>query len=278
MREKERPVDLRELQNYKYEMLADVAEICEKNNIQYFLFFGTLLGAVRHDGFIPWDDDVDIVLFWNDYTRLLEILQRTREKEYFVQNFMTEPNFPLLYTQLHANGTTSMPINMKKLGIHWGVCIDIFPLIAVSEKERSQHRKKGAVRLLHSLVAKESMHVQQEKAVGMQRLINCIPLKMRRRIAQWLLNAVTKEKGTEKYVFTIDIDPFRLYRKEDFYPVLKHLFEGTEMAIPGNYDILLREGYGDYMTLPPEEERGGHELLLGYTIEDITRDYKEYLN
>ena len=135
-------MELRELQLYKLEILKDITNICDRHRLKYFLYGGTLLGCVRHNGYIPWDDDVDIALLWDDYIRLLKVLKKDSPKKYFVQNLWTEKNFPCLWTQIRVNGTTSMPIELKGLKIHWGICIDVFPLISVSDNDKTYNRQK----------------------------------------------------------------------------------------------------------------------------------------
>ena len=123
---------LRELQLVEMSMLLDVVAICEKNKINYYLSSGTLLGAVRHKGFIPWDDDVDIEMPIQDYRKFLSIAQDSLGDDYFVQTFMTDPNYQFSYTHIRKNNTTYVKAHSINDNIHHGVWIDVFPLVPIN--------------------------------------------------------------------------------------------------------------------------------------------------
>lgn len=134
---------LREIQLFELQMLKDVVKVCDDNNITYILSSGTLLGAVRHGGFIPWDDDIDIYMPLSDYKKFLKIAQRELGEKYFVQNYKTDKNYSEMWTQIRANGTTSMPVKAYKFDIHYGMCMDIFPAVGVSDAPKEIKTKKG---------------------------------------------------------------------------------------------------------------------------------------
>ena len=90
-----RELTISEVQNYYYEMIKYVDEICNKENIQYFLAYGTLLGAIREGGFIPWDDDMDIWMKRTDYERFMNVMPRYTDEKFFLQNYKTDPYFPI---------------------------------------------------------------------------------------------------------------------------------------------------------------------------------------
>ncbi|MGN9154866.1 LicD family protein [Bariatricus sp. HCP3S3_E12] len=270
-------MELRELQLYKLEILKDIINICDKNDIDYFLYGGTLLGCIRHSGFIPWDDDVDIALRWNDYQKLLKILSTECNPKYFVQNIWTDKCYPCLWTQIRVNGTTSMPIKLKNLDMHWGVCIDVFPLISLSNNEKEYRKQSRAFTYARALIAKDFMKVKQERAVGGQRIINLIPNRLRHFVVDYIFTKYAKESQRDTYICGLDsTDLMKRYKYTDFSKTEKHIFEGCEMSVPKEYDAVLTKSYGDYMTLPPVEERGGHELILGDTIIDLNKNYTEY--
>lgn len=267
---------LRELQLYKLDVLKDVVAVCGKNDIPYFLFGGTLLGAVRHHGYIPWDDDIDIALKWNDYCYFLEKCKEELPDKYFVQNYDSDSNFPCLWTQIRVNNTTSMPINSAKVDMHWGICIDVFPLIGVKESELQYKIQQKMIDYCRVLIAAEYTKGTGIACFGIQKLINKIPNGTRHRILH-TLSKYAFIHPTGKYMCHLGADQFsKKYAVTDWQTTITCLFENIEFNIPGEYDVILTAMYGDYMTPPPVEERYGHEGTLGETILDFNRDYKEY--
>ena len=128
---------LREVQLIQLNMLLKVDEICRLNNIRYYLIGGSALGAVRHKGFIPWDDDVDIGMFRRDYDQFLDIADKFLDNKYFLQTNRTDPDYHGPYAKLRANNTTYIEKVSRSLGakIHQGIFIDIFPLDNVPDKK-----------------------------------------------------------------------------------------------------------------------------------------------
>ena len=268
-------MDIRTLQLYKLEILKDVIKICEENNIKYFLYAGTLLGCIGHEGYIPWDDDVDIALTWNEYKKLLCILKD--KEEYFIQNIWTEKNYPCLWTQVRVKGTTSMPKELKGLKMHWGICIDIFPLISVSNDDTLFEKQKKAFTYARALIAKEFMKAKGEKAIGGQKIINLLPNKVRHLIVNRIFEKYAWESSKDVFVSELATnDLCRQYKYSDICDLEKKSYEGCMMYVPTKYHEILSKQYGDYMTPPPIEKRGGHELTLGETIIDAHVNYKEY--
>ena len=267
---------LRELQLYRLDVMEDITSICDKHGIQYILHYGTLLGAIRHNGYIPWDDDIDIAVPWNDYLKLLDILKRDYSEKYFAQNIWTEPKFPLLWTQVRVNGTTNMPVNYYNYDIHWGMCIDIFPLVAAGEDEQTRRKMEKAIGTVSALLAKEFSDMINEKPSGRrQKMINMIPSRVRRLAVNAILKKYARDPEKNGLVSPLQA-PKKVNAYSDILVTEKHLFEGRLFSIPKGYDSVLRTQYGDYMTPPPEDQRCGHEGALGMIINDVNRDYREY--
>ena len=110
--------ELRKLQLIETSIVADVDAICEKYNLQYYMIGGTLLGAVRHKGFIPWDDDIDLVMYRDDYNRLINIIQTEYSEKYFVQTFETDPYYTRYIAKIRLNGTTMLEECQQKSKAH----------------------------------------------------------------------------------------------------------------------------------------------------------------
>ena len=270
-------MELRELQIFQTNMLEDVANLCERHHIRYTIYCGTLLGAVRHGGFIPWDDDIDIAMPLKDYRRFLRIAKRELRDKYFVQNFMTDPRVCILWTQLRANGTTEMWRDMADWKRHWGIAIDIYPFLGVAEEKKAFIRQKEAIRWAKVFLVKDYGRFTSGSFVGWQRVINRIPLRIRVIIAACLMRYASRDPEKSKWVCTIDAAPFEAkYKWEEWQEMTWGQFEDLKLRMPARYDDLLRRMYGDYWVLPPEDKRKGHGVEFGGIILDDKKDYKEY--
>tara|TARA_B110000027_G_scaffold133721_1_gene163020 strand:- start:5373 stop:6119 length:747 start_codon:yes stop_codon:yes gene_type:complete len=122
------------IQSHILKGLVFVHEICEKNNITYYLIGGSALGAQRHSGFIPWDDDADIGVKRDDYIKLIAILKLTNNKKYFLQNTDIDTEFYKGYRKLSVNGTIYKDKYYRDSKIHHGISLDIFPLLILNKK------------------------------------------------------------------------------------------------------------------------------------------------
>ena len=267
---------LREIQLYKLGMMKDIASICDQHGLKYILHYGTLLGAIRHDGFIPWDDDVDLAMPWNDFKKLIQILNCDYSDRYFAQSIWTEERFPLLWMQIRANGTTSMPVDYASYDIHWGMCIDVFALVAAEIDEKKKRKREKIIHLVKLFLENDYREMTNQELKGRRlKLINRIPRGIRRLIIRTLLKAVASDPQENGFVSPLQ-NPKRIYAYADIMNTEKHVFEGLLFDIPKGFDNVLKTEYRDYMTLPPENQRGGHELALGRIINDANKDYKEY--
>lgn len=270
-------MDIRELQLYKLEVLKEFAALCDQNNLRYCLYGGTLLGAVRHGGYIPWDDDVDVLMPWEDYNKFLKTYSKQLPDKYFVQNYKTDPCFPLMFTQLRVNNTTSMPVKNAPLDIHWGICIDIFPLVGIAESGMKRKLQNKMIPLIYSFLSVDIIKAVNVPCAGMQKIINKIPRKIRHAFvnAEYAVLFSGSEKQKKCYdLFDTKIKDIGDY--SDWTDTEDMLFEGIPFKVPKKYDKLLTLLYGDYMTPPPVDQRGGHEIQLGDQILDFNKDYSIY--
>ena len=131
------------MENYKralqlkiLDMVKDIDAVCKKHNIEYYLAYGSVLGAVRHQGFIPWDDDFDIMLKYEDYNKFMKACQEDLDtKKYFVQTLETDPNYYLSFGKIRNIQTTLIEENNKFENMVNGVYIDVFPLVGYPEEK-----------------------------------------------------------------------------------------------------------------------------------------------
>lgn len=268
--------NLREIQLFEFQMLKDVAKVCDENDIEYFMAGGTLLGAVRHGGFIPWDDDIDIYMTLKNYKKFLKIGQKILGDKYFVQNYRTDNEYYEMWTQIRANNTTSMPVKYKYWNIHFGICMDIFPIIGYHSDPVKRAKQNKAFKLNRTLLADKYMRAVGEPITGKLKYIYKIPRCLRRIFCKinehnFMLDPDNYEINTELwYKTTFD------YPAEIFKTNQKLKFEDEYFTAMGGYERFLSITFGDYMQLPPENQRGGHNSELGDIIMDIHKDYKEH--
>ena len=270
---------LRELQLFELQMLQDIAKTCDELNIRYFLTDGTLLGAVRHKGFIPWDDDIDLTMPYDDYKRFLALAQERLGEQYFVQNMATEPNFHCSFTRVRRNGTAAINAGKDKWNVHQGVWVDIFPLIPVKGKLdfRVKHRILSFCNFIHvdSLFsAYEQDYLKLLGPVGFRlvKTFHKLPMGMRTRLHMWIVDRLGKGKS-RTYYSELWGNITAMYPASIFENREKLEFEGQLFYATKEYDRFLKVAYGDYMKLPPVEKRKIH----GFKIIDLEHDYRQYL-
>ena len=126
---------LNTIHKIQLELALEVKRVCNKYNIKYFLIAGTLLGAIRHKGFIPWDDDMDIGMLREDYEKFLKAWEKETSSKYFLQTWQTETQYALPFAKLRLNGTQYIEQNIAHLNLHSGIFIDIFPFDNTPDNE-----------------------------------------------------------------------------------------------------------------------------------------------
>lgn len=268
-------ITFEKLKRIELELLSKVDEICKKLEIDYFLMGGTLLGAVRHNGFIPWDDDIDIIMRRQDYDKFLKEAPKMLPSYYFLQTGSTDKEYLLYYAKLRDSRTTFWETANKHQNINHGVFIDIFPFDYYPDgKWRCLFKK---IKMLIDIRI-FSWHNNEQKSCGLKnrilKLIGIVLLPtphIAKKVRDWYYQSVTSSKLVanmagawgEKEVFGA----------EYFDETIKVQFEGKSYCIPAKYDLILSQMYGDYMKLPPIEKRIAHH----YTeVIDLENSYKEY--
>ena len=273
---------LREIQLCGLEILNAVDELCQKHNLVYHLNWGTLLGAIRHQGFIPWDNDIDISMPISDYRRFLQIAQKELKEGLFLQTYRTDRGYNEMWANVRADGTTSMPVSWKKYSIHRGISIDIFPMVGWAKSAMGQRIQRRAFQLCRMLLAKEYMLAINSPELiypsWKLRLVLSIPWRVRIMMCSVLELIVFRRIRQEGQVAIVGTGLRGSEPAEAYAPGKSAVFENNSYPIPKDWDSVLTHFYGDYMTPPPPEKRGyGHELLFGSIIYDCEKDYRDYL-
>jgi lipopolysaccharide cholinephosphotransferase len=239
---------LRRQQMRMLEILLEVDKICKKHDIKYWLSSGTLIGAMRHDGFIPWDDDLDIEMMRSDYLRLMEVLPSELPEWLALQNDETDPYYFFYYAKVRDRRSRMLEHNnYDRMWQEQGIYIDIFPM--------EQHPI-----WLHKLTEKSVGHMYKiwrtstddAKAIKSVRRIFDFNNKVFFPFLRTLLSPFHLFTFSPLKVITSGMGiPFhnRRYAKEIF-PLTTHIFEGHQLPVPHDADAHLRHLYGDYMKLP----------------------------
>lgn len=244
-----------ELKKVQLDILNVVAEYCDKNNIKYFLAYGTLIGAIRHKGYIPWDDDIDIVMTRPDYDKFLKFFNESNNK-YEVMSFEKDKKF--LYTFAKVCDNTTLLKEGKQIGCTLGVNIDVFPLDGIKNGNQLLKRQ---IMLRHILDIKTASYSKNRKKIksillSIIKVVLCfIPT---RRIIKSMIDNSKKFSYDECDMICNIVEgaPNNIpLNKEFFNGVLHTYFEDGFYNIPVGYDEWLKTAYGDYMKLPPKEEQ-----------------------
>lgn len=245
----------RKQQECMLKMVKELDRICRKYYIPYFLYGGTLLGAIRHNGFIPWDDDLDVGLLRKDYIRLLKVLPNELPTDIILQSNDTDPNYFYFFSKLRDRHSLLEEENpYDQVFRERGIYIDIFPFERVH---------LWAQKLAHSLQG----HVfkifrtstNREKAMRKIRLITW----MNRHVSFPLLRFLCRITGGNTLSYDFGIPFHIVYDENDIFPLTTHEFEGLQLSVPGNSQHMLQTQYGNYMQLPDlDHVHGDHVKRL----------------
>ena len=265
---------LSRLKNCERDMLECFVDICNKHGIKYFVQGGTLLGTVRHSGFIPWDDDIDVSLPRDEYERFLRIAQDELPEYYFLQTKDTDPEYPNNFAKIRDSRTTFLETSARNLKINHGAYIDIFPLDNYPEGFRAklyELKKKLITWRINKAFYLPEMSLKSKLVT----LITMIIFPSLRGALEKREKLFISVEPTDRVVnnsgawLSKEIIP-----KQWVQNSIQMQFEGITVNVSDKYDEWLTYVYGDYMTLPPENERVGHHYV---DIFDMDKSYTEYI-
>lgn len=248
---------LEELQKTEYEILCEFADFCEKHNLEYVLAGGTLLGAVRHNGFIPWDDDIDVYMEVHDFKKFVKLIKKNPVQGLHLSWLDTEPQSPFCFAKLRRCGTFFPSLLIETLDMHNGVWIDIFTYSGYPKNHIAQ-KIQSKTYLLFSLLGsyyrscthdlEKEYNKKYQKAM---KILSKMSTKTINRLRK-ILFSFYSSLGSKKSEYVVFNDWFQestgVLPRKNYTPSCKHLFNDREFNIPINYDDLLTRQYGDYMT------------------------------
>lgn len=265
------------VQQRLYELLIELDRVCKQHDIQYFILFGTLLGAVRHKGFIPWDDDVDVVMLPKDYEKFRNLTKQDFKPGFFLKTIQSERERFDYWPKLTMDNTTAIDLRLANIDVHWGITLDIFPLLPITDSHNIETQEK-IVRKMKFFCRKplyKNYNYHRTLKDKLLRIVYaCIPYFLRNYICEYYLQKLLFPKGEiHKYGDYEENRPDGyIFPKSVFDDSCELLFEDKKFTAPLNYVDALHVLYGEnYMELPPENKR----IIHDYVYYDSEVDYRK---
>lgn len=250
--------NLRSVQQKELDILCIVRDICNNSGIEYWLDGGTLLGAVRHKGFIPWDDDVDICIRQTDTERFIEVMQKELPEHLFLQTSDTDADYSSSIMKIRDNNSLFVEFGDDfTRSYHKGIYIDVFPMTDYPNVSMGFcHWVTGGYCKANTILHKQHLYSMRSAAelfwFGMKRACTSM---------LWKIANIFCSKGSY-YATLIENNGLGfMHRKDAVFPLNTISFEGREFSCPADPDRYLTEQYGDYMKLPPEDKRDVHAIF-----------------
>lgn len=257
---------LNKLHNAQIEILDEIDRICKKNKIQYFLTGGTLLGAVRHNGFIPWDDDLDIAMPRNDYTKFVSIADKELNEKYIMDSIETNKLYWLPFGKVRIRNTILDEKGTESYKGNKGIWVDIFPLDNAKKPINNIQKFKYNLIIVFRYIVSQKLGLLQNRTL-FKKVINIFSKIFSVNLLVKLMQTIMKSNKNNKSPYFINYSSKygikrQTHLKTLYYPAIEIEFEGKKYSAPKEYKEILKKIYGDnYMELPPKEKRITHNPL-----------------
>ncbi len=258
-----------EFKKIQLEILKAIDKFCNESNIRYSLAFGTLLGAVRHKGYIPWDDDIDIMMPRPDYERFINTFNDSFD--YFkVKTTIHDPDHP--YTYAKAEDTRTIFIEAITISYDIGVNIDVFPVDGVPSNSKVFKRYFNYIKFLRNILSVKLIKIDfNRRSVNKNIILFFSQLLLKAISYRYLIRIVNKkllkynfEKSEHAMMTCVRINPLERVAKSVFEEYGMLQFENSSFPVISDYDNYLKILYGNYMELPPLEQRVTHHAFKAY--------------
>lgn len=267
--------EIERLWQTELEIMDVVHSFCKEHNLKYSLAYGTLLGAIRHKGFIPWDDDMDICMPRKDYDKLIELWEKNPPKGFVLQNKNNSPEFSQNFTKIRKENTTFLYFEKEtQFRYHKGIFIDIFPGDNAPNNfiaRKIQYCLSAVMLLFYREFSSGSKGM-----IGvLERILLSLPKSWHLVLRNWAENGVKRWNGrkTKQMIFPSTITELTRYFDADIFEHLQeYTFADRTYYGFADYDIFLKRNYGNYMELPPKEDQvlKHHPYLV-----DFEHNYEE---
>lgn len=258
--------ELDKLHSTELEILAEIERVCKLLDITYFADWGTLLGAIRHNGFIPWDDDIDIGMLRKDYDLFIDKAPELLADNYTLQHFLIDANTPTYHSKVRKNGTLFVEEYLENVPTHKGIFVDIFPYDYVPEDEESRKKNDKTIKLFLILFVSKTVTVATVEKSKIKRfiftvirkIIHFLILPIPKRVLFNKLERLSRQYNRNQNCSRVEAWPYGAEKLNDIYPLVAVKFENTMIPVPKNWDQVLKNEYGDYMKLPAPNQRYTH--------------------
>ncbi len=241
-------------------ILIDFKDFCDKNNIKFTLICGTLLGAVRHQGFIPWDDDIDVTMSRKDYEKLISLMKiNNKINDHIIFSSYEVDNNIWPFGKVYDTNTVAKTYDEPGLHHIW---IDVFPLDNVSKSNRELKQGKRLRAIMLAKLCQKNVNSKFKYFIKM--IIKCllcfVPARHYTKKIIKISKKYMNENTTDVGYINWGLGVKERFVRSDFEGETELLFEGVMMPVPKKYDKILKQIYGNYMELPPENKR----IIHGY--------------
>ena len=256
---------LTKLHDVELEILKEFIRICNKHNLKYFAVGGTLIGTIRHKGFIPWDDDIDLGMPREDYDKFLEISKNELNEKYFIQSGYDYKNSWQTFMKIRKKNTLADEKTVAHIDYPKGIFIDIFPFDKTDTKDSLCFKIKcNIINGITDAISYKwgTKKIDEIRRKNLCRFFSIFSNKCLRKMHKRLM---TSKNNKDRKYLTSYCGSYSRYKEtqltEWFFPLKTKKFEGIDILVPNKYDEYLRSIYGDYMKLPPEEKRVNHSMM-----------------
>lgn len=270
--------DMKKVWAIELDLLEQFQKVCEKYSLTYYFSGGSMLGAVRHKGFIPWDDDIDINMMRQDYEKLCEVAENEFSHPYFFQTHYTDEGYTRAHAQLRNSETTG--ILNSELGccrFNQGIFIDIFPMDKLPKDQNKLKKMRNRIFLCRKLLALTCDYAVNTPKTLLKNIFHfaVTPFVNTKKLYK-KLEETSRQYNGEDADFVAPISTFPkqenlIFPIADYDKTITVPFENTFVPIPAGYDDLLKIQYGDYMTMRKENSYHGNIIF------DTEKSYTEYL-
>lgn len=267
--------EFRKMQLLQLDMIVELDKVCRRHDIKYTISCGTLLGAVRHKGYIPWDDDADITMLREDYERFKKVANEMNPEICFFQDHTTDPEYLWAYGKLRRVNTVFVRVGQEHIKCKTGVSIDVLPLDDAPLSILGQMLQDFDCYFLRKILwSKVAIKNSQGIELFIYKILNCFSVEF---VYKSLKKYTERSSNTSRNRVRILLFPafgklYLTHPLQERYSMPKiwfleraeYEFEGKKFYGIKDYDAFLKYLYGDYMTLPPIEKREPHAPVSEY--------------